>query len=77
MGKQLIIDARHLDGVGVVLTELALQGYEQSDIADIIRPMNLDKEEVYYILESVDPSWENVGYLMQVYLAWVESEEQQ
>ena len=75
MQKIKVINANELDGNGQVLTELSIQGYDVEALADIMRPMGFHKEEIYYILESVDPNWENVDYLYNLYLGWAESEE--
>lgn len=75
MKKINVINANELDGNGQVLTELSIQGYDIESLASILKPMSFSKEEIYYILESVDPKWEDVDYLYNLYLAWAESEE--
>lgn len=75
MQKINVINANELDGNGQVLTELSIQGYDVESLASILKPMSFSKQEIYYILESVDPKWEDVGYLYNLYLAWAESEE--
>lgn len=75
MKKIKVLNTNELDGNGQVLTELSIQGYDSESLSQILRPMGFSKEEMYYILESVDPNWENVDYLYNLYLAWAESEE--
>lgn len=71
-----IIDAQQLDGIMIVLTEMALQNYDTSRIADIISPMGLSSQEIHYMLESCDPTWREsqIDYLVAVYTAWLEAE---
>ena len=71
--KIKVFNQNELDGNGQVLTELSIQGFDR--LEDILRPMGFDTREMYYILESVSPNWEDIDYLYNLYLAWSESEE--
>lgn len=75
MSRQLVIDQNELSGIFVVLTEMALQGFEEVDIADVIRPMRLKEKEVFHALSNVEPTWIEIDYLTKVYSAWQKSEE--
>jgi hypothetical protein len=65
------------NGIMCALTEMALQGYDTEQIADIMRPMGFTADEIHQMLEYVDPDWEKneVDYLVAVYLAWASLEE--
>lgn len=75
MSKVVVLDTKQLEGIGMVLTEMVLQGWSQEDVADIIRPMGISVEEIHHLLEYVDPKWEEneVWYLVDLYFAWVEA----
>lgn len=49
-------DDRQLDGIFVVLTEMALQNYGISEMIGIMKPLNLKEEEVSEALEKVASS---------------------
>lgn len=72
-----MLNANELDGNGQVLTELSIQGWDVESLSQIMRPMSFSNKEIYYILESIDPKWEDVDYLYNVYLAWGEAENEQ
>lgn len=73
MQKIQVVNAAEMDGLMIVFTELILQGFTVEDVASVMKPMNISKEEIYYGLTTCDPNWENVDYLYNTYMAWAES----
>lgn len=75
--KVKVLDSSFLNGIMLVLTEMDLAGYDRDAIAELVKAFDLTADEIHHMLEYVDPDWEKneVSYLTNVYLAWVEAQE--